>query len=182
MWRPSSSKREEEQHLTSSGDGNASTGAIATGAAAAAADDPPFLAPSAPGPFLRSNTTWDRGEQFRSPKRGLSDLFRSIVTTARPDQGGDPSTSYLRGRAATSARPLDDRRQQLSVLNFFGLQRRSSFGFGASSSELRTDGRGTDAWDAESGPWDVPGSNYEVRSNVCTAGCCIHNAVTSSHR
>lgn len=167
MWRSPSSKREEEQHLTSSGDGHASSGATATTATAAAADDAPFLAPNAPGPFLRTDTSWDRGEHFRSPKQGLSDLFRSIVTTARPDHG-DLLTGSSRGRASTSARPMDERRKQLSVLNFFGLKRRSSLGGGvgaspAMSNELRTGGRGAEAWDTETGSWDVPGANYEVR-------------------
>ncbi|CAM9529696.1 unnamed protein product, partial [Laminaria digitata] len=164
MWRSSSSKREEEQPLTSSSDGRSSSGATATStsAAAAATDDAPFLLPSGPGPFLRNSITWDRGEQFRSPKQGLSDLFRSIVTsTARPDHGdmlSDPS----RGRASTSARPLDERRKHLSVLNFFGLKRRSSLGVGGSSpNELRTGGRGAKAWDGETGPWDFHAADDE---------------------
>lgn len=160
MWRSPSSKREEEQHLTSSGDGHASSGATA------AADDASF--PNVPGPFLRTDTSWDRGEHFRSPKQGLSDLFRSIVTTARPDHG-DLLTGSSRGRASTSARPMDERHKQLSVLNFFGLKRRSSLGGGAGASpamsnELRTGGRRAGAWDANTGSWDVPGANYEVRS------------------
>ena len=168
MWKPSSSKPEEEQHLTISGDGRVSSGATAP-TAAAASDDAPFLPPNASGPFLRSDTSWDRGEQFRSPKGGLSDLFRSIVSTARPDQG-DLLIGSSRGRASTSARPLDERRKHLSVLNFFGLERRSSLGGGVASpgmsNELRPGGRGAEAWDAETGPWDAPGRNYEVRSNI----------------